>query len=335
MVIKLLASFALLALMALPSAAQDDEAVDGAAHVYPAAIFPFQERGEDVAGHGAKITDILFANLIADPQLTLVDREEIAKLLDEQELSLSGLTNPGTANKVGELTGAKILITGSVVQTDTTLYLVTKIVGTETGRVLGASVKGSLRDPLDDLVTTLAGKITETLGANGQDLLPKVVSRGDRLAELVKAVPEGKRPTVIIKIDERHVSQGTIDPAAETEIAVWCDALGFKVLDAKLAGAREADVIITGEGFSELASRRGNLVSIKARLEVKAIERKTGKTLAIDREVTVAVDLGEQLAGKTALQEAAANIAERMLPKLAGGKADNKKAAKGKQASKE
>ena len=56
MVMKFLASFALLALMALPVFAQDDEAADDAPNVYPAAIFPFQERGEDVAGHGAKIT---------------------------------------------------------------------------------------------------------------------------------------------------------------------------------------------------------------------------------------------------------------------------------------
>lgn len=284
--------------------------------VYPVAIFPFVERGNDVKGQGAKVSDILFANLVADPQLMLVDREEISKLLDEQELSLSGLTNPAEANKVGQLTGAKMLITGSVVQTDTTLYLVTKVISTETGRVLGTSVKGTVRDKLDDLVTELAGKVTETIGSRGADILPKVVSREDRLAELKKEVGEGKRRSVIVRIAERHVGQATIDPAAETEVALWCKELGFEVIDADAASPREADIVITGEGFSEFAARRGNLLSVKSRVEVKAVDRKSGETLAIDRDVTVAVDLSEQLAGKTALQNAAANIAERMLPKL-------------------
>jgi TolB-like protein len=328
MKMKSLIVFALFACLATPVVTRADEKNDAPA-VYPVAIFPFQERGNDVKGHGAKVTDILFANLIADPQLMLVDREDIRKLLDEQELSLSGLANPAEANKVGQLTGAKMLITGSVVQTDTTVYLVTKVISTETGRVLGASVKGTVRDKLDDLVTDLAGKVTETISARGSDILPKVVSREDRLATLKKEVGEGKRPSVMIKVAERHVGQSTIDPAAETEIALWCKELGFDVIDASLASAREADILISGEGFSEFAARHGNLVSVKSRVEIKAVDRKSGETVAIDRDVTVAVNLSEQLAGKSALQDAAANIAERILPKLAGGaKAEGKKAAK-------
>ena len=62
---------------------------------------------------------------------------------------------------------------------------------------------------------------------------------------------------------------------------------------------------VTGEAFSEFAGRHGDLVSVKARVEVKAVDRKTGKVLAVDRQTAVAVDLAEQVAGKTALQEAA------------------------------
>jgi ribosome maturation factor RimP len=62
--------------------------------------------------------------------------------------------------------------------------------------------------------------------------------------------------------------------------------------------------------------RHGNLVSVKARLEVKAVDQASGKIVAVDRQTTVAVDLTEQIAAKTALQQASAAIAERLLPKL-------------------
>ncbi len=72
-----------------------------------------------------------------------------------------------------------------------------------------------------------------------------------------------------------------------------------------------------GDG-TQFASRHGNLISVKARLELKAVDNKTSRVLAIDRQTSVTVDLTEQLAGKAALQEAAAQLAERLLPKLAG-----------------
>lgn len=305
--------------LAIPALAQDKEkekAEAKAPAVHPLAIFPFQERGSEVKGLGAKVSDILFAELVAHPDLILVDREDLKKTTDEQELSLSGLTNPAEANRVGHLTGAKILVTGSVVQTDQTLYLIAKIVGTETGRVLGASAKGAADEKLDALVTQLAEQVSKTIGEKAEQLLPQVVSREDRLAALKKQFPEGKKPTVLISIAERHVGQATIDPAAETELSLWCKELGFEVLDPATAARNQADLVITGEGFSEFASRHGNLISVKARVEIKAVDRTSSKIVAIDREVAVTVDLTEQIAGKKALQDATVGIAERLLPKL-------------------
>ena len=99
--------------------------------VYPTAILPFHERGEGVRGYGSTASDILFAALVANPDLLLVDRAEIDKTLAEQELNLSGMVSPGDAVKVGNLIGAKVLVTGSVIDADQTTYLVARIIGTE------------------------------------------------------------------------------------------------------------------------------------------------------------------------------------------------------------
>jgi TolB-like protein len=260
----------------------------------------------------------LFAQLAAEPSLVLVDRADIAKLLAEQEVSLSGLVNPQQATKVGQLTGAKLLITGSVLQVDNTVYLIAKIIGTETSRVVGASVKGNVRDDLGTLVASLAKEITKTVAQRADDLVVKPLSREDRIAALKKKLGDGKRPAVSVHIAERHVAAIVlIDPAAETEVAMSCKETGFKLIDPKEGLKKAVDVRIEGEAISEIATRIGNLISVKARLEVKAIDEATGQIVAVDRQTTVAVDLTEQIAAKTALQEAGAEVAERLLPKIA------------------
>jgi len=287
-----------------------------AGSVHPTAIFPFEERGSGAKGAGNKAADILFAQLVADPDIYLVDRADIEKLLQEQELNLSGAVTPAQATRVGQLTGAKILITGSIVEADDAMYVVAKIIGTETSRVLGESVKGRSSDPIGPLVETLAAKVGATIKSKASELVAADVKPEDRIAKIKEALGDKKRPKVLINVTERHVGQATIDPAAETEFMRICKAAGFDVIDRSAGTPGDAEVLIQGEGFSEFAVRRGNLVSVKARLEIKAVDRASGNVVATDSQTAVVVDLTEQIAGKTGLQEAAALIAERILPKL-------------------
>ena len=304
--------------------AQKKEKAEDEFTVYPVAVFLFAERGRDAAELGNKVTDLLFANLVTNPEMYLVEREEIDKLFTEQELNRSGLINPDQATQIGYLTGAKILVTGSVLVVGDKMYVVAKIIGTETSRVLGASVKGAVDDELDGLVEELAKNVASTISERAKELVARPVSKEDRLAALIKSMGKGKRPSVWIDVPERHIGQTTYDPAAETELTRVCKELDFEVIDRKEGNRKDADIVLTGEGFSQFASRHGNLVSVKARLEVKAIDRASGKVLAVARQTSVAVDLAEQIAGKTALQDAAVNIAERLLPQLVSP-AENKK----------
>lgn len=287
--------------------------------VYPVAIFAFQERGSGVKGYGDKVSDILFASLAAQEKIYLVDRADIQKLLDELELNLSGIVAPDQATRVAQLTGAKILVTGSVVEVDNSLYIVAKIIGAETSRVLGQSVKGRTSDELGPLVEQLAEKVAAAITGEADKLVAKAVKREDRVAKLKERIGKAKRPIIMVRVTERHVGQATLDPAAQAELMLICTETGFTVIDPEKGTAGQPDVTITGEGVSEFATRHGNLITVKARLELRATDRATGKVLAADRQVTVAVDLTEQIAGKTALQQAALDIAERMLPKIVEG----------------
>ena len=102
-------------------------------------------------------------------------------------------------------------------------------------------------------------------------------------------------------------------PAAQTEFGLILQECGFKLVDDK--STDKADVEISGEAFSAFGLRKGNLISCKARVEIKA-RKANGDIVAVDRQTSVAVDVAEQTAAKTALQIAALEVAERLVPKL-------------------
>ncbi len=284
--------------------------------MYPTALLTFEERGAGAKDLGPKVVDLLFAKLAVKPDLYLVDRADLKKVLDEQSLSLSGAVKADEAVKVGQLTGAKLILTGSIVHVDKKLYLVVKIIGTETGRVVGASAEGAVSDDLGQLVGNLADSVEEMIGKQADKLMPKPEPVVDRIAAINKKLGKAPRPTVAVSIAEKHIGAPAIDPAAETEMTKYAKDLVFDVIDLEQGGKGKADVFISGEGFSEVAGKVGNLISVRARLEVKAVDRKTGKVLAVDRQTVVALDVSEQIASKTGLQNASAILAERMLPKL-------------------
>jgi TolB-like protein len=297
-------------------ASADAPAQDDVPTVYPLALLNFDERGAGAKDLGGKVVGLLFARLSAKSELFLVDREDLGKVLQEQELNLSGAVKPAEATKVGQLTGAKLLVTGSVLHVDKRIYVIAKLIGTETGRVAGASVDGKAGDELGPLVEKLADKLAAVVNKQAGKLVAAPAKPADRVAALNRRLRNARRPAVLVKIEERHVGQATFDPAAETEVTHYCKGSGFPVIDPTEGLKSKAGVVIRGEGISEVGVRHGNLVSVKARLEVTAVDRQTGEILAADRQTVVTIDLTEQIAGKTALQQAAAAVAERLLPRL-------------------
>ncbi|MCP3873623.1 MAG: hypothetical protein GY699_10775 [Desulfobacteraceae bacterium] len=283
---------------------------------YPTAIFNFSEKGLQLKGMGETIGKLIFANLVISPNIALVDREEMAKLFDEAELNISGMVNPMQAIQVGQLTGAKIIITGTVFEVEDQLMIVAKIIGTETSRVLGASVSGDIDSKVTTLVEKLSSKVEKIITSKADVLTIKPVKRTDRIASLKKALGSQKKPSLSIDIKERHTNQTINDRAAETEMLFFASELGFEIIDIHKDTSRKPDILIQGESFAEFATRKGNIVGVKARLEVKAIDQRTNRILAVDRQTELEVDLAELIASKKALAKAAAKISERFFPKI-------------------
>jgi hypothetical protein len=278
------------------------------------AVFDFESKDEDVRDVGPKVATLVNAYLSAEPNLMTVERAELEKVLGEQELGLSGTVTPDSAAKVGQLTGAKVLVTGRVFKTDTEFFIVAKIIGTETSRVYGEVVKGNAEASISDLSEQLAKKIAADVTQKGDTLVARVESREDRVAKIKEELGDKKLPVVFVKITEQHFGQVVIDPAAQTEMSLILQQCGFTIVDD--VSTNKPDIEITGEAFSEFGMQKGNLKSCRARIEIKARDVASGNIISVDRQTSVAVDLAEHIAAKMALENGAGELAERLIPKL-------------------
>jgi hypothetical protein len=279
-----------------------------------------------------KISETLTAHLSGNPALQLVERAKIDGVFDELALGKTGIVDESSAARIGHLLGAQVMVTGKAFPVDNELFIVAKVIGVETGRVFAAKANGPLTGKLIPITESLANGVSKIILKNGQDLVGKETPPQDHKRLIIEALGSLKRPIISVEVKESHMNHPSQDPAAETEIIFLLQQAGFTVIDQKnkplsdwaMAYLKdsslpppksvETQVIILGEAFSEFAARRGDLVSCKARVELRVIDIKTGNILAIGRKTGTAVDIAEQIAAKTALQKTAADIAVTLVP---------------------
>jgi TolB-like protein len=289
------------------------------------AILDFETRDGKKAELGKQLTEVLTAILSGQPNVRLVDRASLELTLSEHELNLTGLVSTEQAIQVGKLVGAKILITGRAFPMGEQIFITAKIIGTETTRVEGVMVRGKSSGDLGELAVELAEKLSMRLGEIGPELVAGMSTSDDRVQSLKKQLSGRTLPTIAVIVTEQHIARqipATADPAVETEIKLLLRECGFTVLDIDqnelVDWAKDwkdwqqkpwprsldrAEVIVTGEAFSEYATRIGNLVSCAARAEINVIERKGGQILWAGRDTSRAVDLSENIAGRKSLQK--------------------------------
>lgn len=94
---------------------------------------------------GKVVAGILAANLAELPYFTIIERGQIAKVLEEAALQQSGLADAGSAARIGALLGADAVITGDLTDyvlweargtSGTTVSFSIRMIDTDSGRVL-------------------------------------------------------------------------------------------------------------------------------------------------------------------------------------------------------
>jgi WD40 repeat protein/TolB-like protein len=100
--------------------------------------------------------EYLQATLSVIPDVKLVERESLAKIIAEQKLTLAGLTDPATAARVGKIVGAEKLIYGSFLQSGDKLTVIARLSDSETAKVIGTEIADGKSDDMASLFEHLA-----------------------------------------------------------------------------------------------------------------------------------------------------------------------------------
>ena len=118
------------------------------------AVVDFASLDGQVFELGRYLAEELSAGLVlADSSLQVVDRQHLARIIGEQKLSAVGVTEPGNVQKIGQLAGADVLVTGSIVGLDDRVRITAKLLSATTAQIVGAA---ETTVPDDGDVRTLA-----------------------------------------------------------------------------------------------------------------------------------------------------------------------------------
>jgi TolB-like protein len=129
------------------------------------AVLPFNNGGsygqgkEDFAALERGIAGMMISELSQNPAARVVERQEVQRLLDEQNLGAQGRVDPQTAAKVGKLVGARYTVLGTFIDFYGDFRVDVRLVNTETGEIVKTESERMQRDHMFDIIRSIAARL--------------------------------------------------------------------------------------------------------------------------------------------------------------------------------
>lgn len=284
-------------------------------------VLPFEAPDEKL---GEQISGVVAADLSRGNRVSLVERTHLGEAL--AELGLSIVSDPKTAQDVGFLAGAKVLVWGQVFVINRQMLAIGRVVGVETGRVFIEQVRGSVDDDLVPLIDELAARLMRRIIAERAALIAPENKTGIEatlldLAEMLRGTP---LPKVAVLV-QGGLSGSPSASATQAEFMLWLARCGVRVIDLSnhigepisTSLSQGPALLLLAEAFGEPAGSRGPLQLARYRLQARVIDRSSGEVIAVARRTGTSLEVTLQSAYTDGLRRAAAGIVSELLPKLA------------------
>jgi TolB-like protein len=110
-----------------------------------------------------KLRLLIFAQISMTDKLVMLERKHLKKIMQEHDLSMSGLVSAKSQLRLGLLAGANFVLSGRVYQMNNKLYINAKVINSKTTRVFGLFKSYPKSRALDDSLEEFAKAITRKL----------------------------------------------------------------------------------------------------------------------------------------------------------------------------
>jgi len=127
------------------------------------AVVEFQEKGSlSIQDAGTIIAEWMSSSLYKTQVFDIYERVLLQRVLEEQELGLTGGLDEKTTAEIGKLYGVEAIVTGTVSKFGNTISVVAKLIDTKTAKVMAsADVKTSSVDAIPDVIDELAWELAK------------------------------------------------------------------------------------------------------------------------------------------------------------------------------
>jgi TolB-like protein len=141
---------------------------------------------------GKGISRLVASELGKSDRVKLVERENLQKVLKEQELSLSDLADQETQVKVGMLLSAEYVVMGEIIDMVSVILLSLRMVDVETGEIVWQDGLQEKLNTYDYIGAYFASSILQTLGAQTEEAtLVKLEKKEQKNEEAIVKLSEG------------------------------------------------------------------------------------------------------------------------------------------------
>jgi TolB-like protein len=129
------------------------------------AVFPFTNGGsygqgkEDFDALERGIAGMMISELAQNPAARVVERQEIQRILDEQNLVGQNRVDPQTAAKIGKLVGARYVVAGTFIDFYGDFRVDVRLVNVETGEIIKTESERMQRDHMFDIIRNVATRL--------------------------------------------------------------------------------------------------------------------------------------------------------------------------------
>jgi len=155
-------------------------------------VHPFENTGDkEYSWISAGMTDTVISDLTRIQNISVVSNQDRKKVLEEAKFIFSGLAEEDKMIKLGKLTGANVIFTGSYLVSGSRLRVHARLVNVETGKVESSTkIDGTLNgifDLQDKVVFSLMGESEKITIA---DVKPVKLTKQDRKKIEKKSKPK-------------------------------------------------------------------------------------------------------------------------------------------------